>query len=841
MKCCLRPSAPSFLARLVSSLGLSSLLAMVGGCSSDAGGGERLATNQAKVTVTHTAFSVGTGIGHTCALLDNNQIKCWGGNWAGQLGYGDISYRGDQTGEMGTTLRYIDLGSQYSAKAVAVGDEHTCAILDDGLIKCWGNNAYGQLGLGDTNSRGDNPNEMGNALPAVNLGMGRTATAIAAGGYHTCALLDHGEVKCWGKNTYGQLGLGDTNHRGDNPNEMAEALPAVNLGTNRSAIAITAGWGHTCALLNTGEIKCWGGNGYGQLGQGDQVARGDNPGEMGDTLHAILLRSVGNTVQGISAGYLQTCAVMQDRTVKCWGRNDFGQLGLGDTNNRGDQAGEMGDQLPAVDLEPGMTAFAVTTGRYHTCALLKDRSVKCWGANGYGQLGLGDTVTRGDNPGEMGSALPRADVGSTVILTTRDDHTCAVLDNGQLKCWGFNQYGSLGQGSTANRGDNPNEMGTNLPAIDLGYGLLASKFFKSHPSAIAVMSGPVFDVNDPSWFTSDSNYNKRTFTYKILAALHMLGYNTKAGTNASNTPAIALLEQFQAAYGFPVETLLRANVLAKMDSLIAQKEPTFASIGRQFLLYNHMQPLARNDVSRDFVAMIYTLPMQVLPSTLQMGLDETVQCINGQCVGSIEDAYGNPWPTFPVNLTQDYRFVGAYYDPFEWNWMSQLFSASVNVQTVLHEFGHYIDGKRPHPVGAHEAIVNTAAFYNIAYDMSQVNPSGCAPRRSSNIADWLSRYGYLAYGDCPAGWGIMDEDWAESFAFYVTAGRRFRAAAALRPMIAARYNFIKTQVFAGVEFNTDLQAATHSGCNDAPGYETQQPAYVSCSETAVWDGTLPKL
>jgi alpha-tubulin suppressor-like RCC1 family protein len=119
--------------------------------------------------------------------------------------------------------------SRPTALAVTAGRHHTCAILDNGGVKCWGYNGHGQLGLGDTNERGDGANEMADSLAYVSLGAGRTALAVTAGEVHTCATLDNGGVKCWGYNYYGQLGLGDTNNRGDGANEMADSLAYVSL------------------------------------------------------------------------------------------------------------------------------------------------------------------------------------------------------------------------------------------------------------------------------------------------------------------------------------------------------------------------------------------------------------------------------------------------------------------------------------------------------------------------------------------------------------------------------------------------------------------------------------
>ena len=130
---------------------------------------------------------------------------------------------------MGARLPSVDLGPGRTALAVAASPGHTCAVLDDHSVKCWGDNSFGQLGLGDTKNRGGKPNEMGEKLPAVDLGPGRTALAVATGDAHTCALLEDHTVKCWGWNRSGQVGLGDTNNRGDGPGEMGAALPPVQL------------------------------------------------------------------------------------------------------------------------------------------------------------------------------------------------------------------------------------------------------------------------------------------------------------------------------------------------------------------------------------------------------------------------------------------------------------------------------------------------------------------------------------------------------------------------------------------------------------------------------------
>ena len=276
----------------------------------------------------------------SCVIKADKTLKCWGSSSNGQLGKGNKSDLGDAAGEMGANLTPIDLGTGRKAKAVAVGAFHTCAILDNDTLKCWGKNLNGQLGLGDTNDRGDGAGEMGDSLPVVSLGTGRTAKSLALGLGHSCAILDNNTVKCWGFNSVdGELGLGDTTPRGDDAGEMGDSLPTVNLGTGRTALQISTGGSHTCAVLDNNDLKCWGYNAYGFLGQGHTNSLGDVSTEMGDALLAINL-GLGRTAKFVSSGQHFNCAILDNNTVKCWGRNQLGQLGQGDTTDIGDGAGE---------------------------------------------------------------------------------------------------------------------------------------------------------------------------------------------------------------------------------------------------------------------------------------------------------------------------------------------------------------------------------------------------------------------------------------------------------------------------------------------------------------------
>jgi len=290
--------------------------------------------------------------------------------------------------------------------AISSGDHHTCARLrEPASIKCWGDNHGGQLGLGNTQFIGDEADEMAE-LSSVDLGAGAPATNVSAGYAHTCAVLTDGAVKCWGNNDYGQLGIGDTRRRGDGQNELGDNLKAVELGARLGALSVVTGGSHTCAIRSDHRVTCWGANTFGQLGLGDTNHRGDGSDELGIELPPI---DVGDSVGQVVAGDFHTCVLLSGGSVKCWGYGLYGQLGQGSSENIGDDPGEL-EALPAIDLGRGRTARELASGGYHVCAVLDDDSVKCWGANSYGQLGLGDIEHRGDEPGEMGDALPNVDL-----------------------------------------------------------------------------------------------------------------------------------------------------------------------------------------------------------------------------------------------------------------------------------------------------------------------------------------------------------------------------------------------------------------------------------------------
>jgi alpha-tubulin suppressor-like RCC1 family protein len=408
--------------------------------------------------------TVVAGADHSCVLFDDGTVKCWGGNSHAQLGLGDAEDRGDEPGEMGEELPTVDLGTGRTVTALSAGGTHTCAILDDGALKCWGDNHFGELGLGDADHHGERPEQMGDALPAVDLGYGRTAQAVSANGNQTCALLDDDSVKCWGDNEYGQLGIGDSRNRGDEPGEMGDALPPVDLGPDLVAWEVVAGGRHECVRSDFGRIvECWGDNFNGELGVGDTLPRGDEPGEMGDALPVVGL-GLSHAIESLACGTSHNCVRLDDGSVKCWGFNAYGQLGIGDTANRGDAPGELGGALPAVDLGAGRTATALVLGSDHACVIRDDAAVVCWGWNGAGQLGVGDHEDRYDPtaPVDLGTGRTARSLAAGFA------HTCAILDDDSVKCWGRNYRGELGIGDAPNHyGDEPGEMGDALPTVQL--------------------------------------------------------------------------------------------------------------------------------------------------------------------------------------------------------------------------------------------------------------------------------------------------------------------------------------------------------------------------------------
>ncbi len=472
------------------------------------------ATGQALADI----IQVAAGGDHTCALTKTGGVKCWGGNYAGQLGDGTTTQR----------TKAVDVvGLQSGVVQVSAGDNHTCAVMATGGIKCWGANYGGQLGNGTTTDSlvpvdvtlppgktavavsagnaftcallndgsvvcwGNNGVSGQSSTPVAVTGLGGPATAITAGGGQACALLATGGIKCWGQNSSGQLGNGTTANSSTPvdviaPTMMASAGRANGVSSTPliNAKAVEAGYFHTCALLNDGSVLCWGNNQSGQLGVPTVVSYSATP----------VVVTLSGPMQALSAGGFSTCALSAGGGLTCWGNNVYGQLGAGVMNFvtspvnlvksigtlaagsastclltgsdvlkcwGSNSAGQLGNPAAGVSssspvnvvVSPGGNPLPnvtqVAAGGDHTCARISDGSVQCWGNNGAGQLG---------NPVANGSQTPVAvnGLGGPVLqVVAGDSHTCALMADGTVKCWGANNVGQLGDGTTGGGGATP--------------------------------------------------------------------------------------------------------------------------------------------------------------------------------------------------------------------------------------------------------------------------------------------------------------------------------------------------------------------------------------------------
>jgi alpha-tubulin suppressor-like RCC1 family protein len=405
--------------------------------------------------------SVSGGHSHSCVLLAGGAVHCFGDNVYGQLGRRAESHDASSAVAPSTA---VDLGTKRTAKVLVSGSHHNCAILDNDQLKCWGYNADGQLGLEDSANRGVD-SALGDALPPVNLGTGRTAKALALGETHTCAIVDTDRVKCWGSAYEGALGYGDDLDRGAVPGTMGDDLPAVDLGTGRTAkaIAVTS-YRTTCAILDDDKVKCWGinqGCGLGN-GNGDVLSYGFGHGTMGDQLPYVDI-GVGRTALAIAADGYTVCVLRDNGTVKCWGNNSNGQVGIDSTAwSIGCSAAEVGD-AGIVSMGAG-DVTAIDVGAAHACALRSNGEVKCWGHNGSGQLGVGNTT-------ELRVPSAALSLGSGFVpraIALGGYHTCAISNQNRVKCWGEGSTGQLMNGFFSDVGSEPGQMGSVLPYSRLG-------------------------------------------------------------------------------------------------------------------------------------------------------------------------------------------------------------------------------------------------------------------------------------------------------------------------------------------------------------------------------------
>ena len=440
---------------------------------------------QQVVGLGHSASSITAGTEHTCILDDAGEVHCWGSDAMGQLGDGpngaDAANESpspvradiDSCGHVGelpdvdggavdagiadaaaSDAATIDAGTAplpSCAIDLSLGMRHSCARLMDGTLWCWGDNQVGQMGDGTVRSPVRQP------APAASLD---AATATSAGDFHTCGLQSTGEIWCWGLAIRGQLGsdwpdlIATTPVQADAPGEAFVSVSAgagASCGIHESGalwcwgveqaphpfwsaqpkpiaglpivIAATLGTHHGCALDGTHALWCWGGNSHGQLGNGT----------FEDAAAPTLVEGLVNGVREASAGYMTTCAIDAVGDLWCWGASWHGTLANGTT---GDYAAT---PLHITDLA-GVSHVDVGAG--HVCAVLEDGSLWCWGVNSHGELGLGMPSNAEASPAEVTGLST-----TTSRVACGWSHTCALLTDGSVWCWGWNDAGQVGDGT----------------------------------------------------------------------------------------------------------------------------------------------------------------------------------------------------------------------------------------------------------------------------------------------------------------------------------------------------------------------------------------------------------
>ncbi len=287
-------------------------------------------------------------------------------------------------------------------ESLSAGAMYNCALTSQRGVMCWGWNGFGQLGQGDRAIR---------KRPSPVVGLSEGVSAIGSGSVHTCAVMAGGEVKCWGYNAHGALGDGTT--------AVRRLTPVDVVGLSGPAREVVGGAAHTCALLRSGEVMCWGANASGQLGDGTQV----------DRHAAVAVRGLRDVI-ALDAGSAHTCALQRSGAILCWGDNRAGQLGRATTPDVFSSVpGRVAGVSPAVS--------AITLGAMHSCALSQAGGVACWGSGWRGAIGDGARVNR-PHPVQV-RGLSRG----VRAIASRATHTCALMAGGQVRCWGGNEEGQV--------------------------------------------------------------------------------------------------------------------------------------------------------------------------------------------------------------------------------------------------------------------------------------------------------------------------------------------------------------------------------------------------------------
>jgi alpha-tubulin suppressor-like RCC1 family protein len=380
-----------------------------------------------EITLTGANFikqfeSISAGDYHNCGIYGGD-VYCWGGGYMGDGGESDYHYLPVAIDTSGVLS-----GLSITALADPNGADDSCVIASDGSAYCWGYNYQGQLGNNSITT-----SSVPVAVDASGVLSGKTVTAIAVGWDHACAIAN-GDAYCWGNNDRGQLGDGTTT---SSLVPVAVDTSGILNGKTITAISTNGSWmgtSYTCVVASDNGVYCWGGNQYGQLGDGST--------DSSSVPVAVDMTNVsgGKFVDISTSGYGHACAVTEHGNAYCWGSNNFSQLGDGSTTD---------SSIPvAVDTSGvlnGKTITAVSTGGRYTCVTDSDGNVYCWGENGNGQLGDG-SIENSLIPVavDMSGALSGLSIKE---ITTGWSHVCVIASDGNAYCWGDDHDGQLGNDS----------------------------------------------------------------------------------------------------------------------------------------------------------------------------------------------------------------------------------------------------------------------------------------------------------------------------------------------------------------------------------------------------------
>lgn len=342
--------------------------------------------------------ALAAGIAHSCATARTGALYGWGANEAGQLGDADPRIR---------TRPTLIGGLEGGVRSVGLGADFTLVSLASGRAASWGGNALGQLGTGDTSPR----ISAGPLLALVD-----NIAHVAAHAWHGCVVSRVGSVFCWGYNASGVVGIGSTAASITEPTRVRMAEPVRRLGTGPS---------HACAVLVSGALYCWGAADNGRLGT-----------DASGPVSAPVRGAVTEPVDDVAVGTHHTCALLRDGSVRCWGQNDRGQLGTGDKSPR---------FAPFQTLPPTAGAVRLVAGESYTCAVLASGALRCWGLVFEG-LGVG----HGD-ASEVTWPVTVDARGAVVAAAGGTHHVCARLADDKIRCWGRNDSGQLGDGTSTGR------------------------------------------------------------------------------------------------------------------------------------------------------------------------------------------------------------------------------------------------------------------------------------------------------------------------------------------------------------------------------------------------------